>query len=102
MHTIRFNGKDYTVLYPKLLPQLSPEERAGLEDDIGKHGVVVPVVVDEDNGIIDGINRLEIAAKLGLDDVPLDMRKGLTAEEKKDLAVSLNEHRRHLTPEDRR
>ena len=102
MQKIQFDGKVYTVLFEYLFPSLTAEERAGLEDDIQKNGVLVPVVVDEDNGIIDGINRLEIAAKLGLDDVPLDMRKGLTAEEKKDLAVSLNEHRRHLTPEDRR
>jgi hypothetical protein len=102
MCKITLGGKEYTVLFPKLFPSLTAEERAGLEDDIRKNGVLVPVVIDEDDGIIDGINRLEIAAKLGLDEVPLDVREGLTSDQKEDLAVSLNEHRRHLTAADRK
>jgi transposase-like protein len=62
----------------------------------------LPVVVDEENGIIDGINRLEIAAEVGLDRVTVMPAVGLTPEEKRELAIALNRHRRHLTAEDKR
>jgi hypothetical protein len=97
--TYTVGKKTYTALFPDLLPPLTPEARAGLKDDIAKHGVLVPVIVDEHNGIIDGIHRLEIAAELGCQ-VSVEVRRGMSPEEKRDLALSLNVHRRHLTPEE--
>jgi hypothetical protein len=97
--TVTYQGKTYTVLFPDLLRPLTKVERFSLADDIRAKGVLVPVVVDENNGIIDGINRLTIAAEESkVETVPFDVRPGLSAKAKRDLAFSLNVPRRHLTP----
>jgi hypothetical protein len=98
---IKLGRKTFTVLFPDLLRPLTPDERAGLEAGIRDLGFCDPVTVDEDDGVIDGANRLEIAAKLGLTAVPTEVHRGLTAQKKRALAESLNVNRRQLSPEDR-
>jgi ParB-like chromosome segregation protein Spo0J len=95
--------QSFTVLFPDLLRPLTDAERAGLKADIQARGaVIVPVIVDDELGVIDGANRLCIANELKLEEVPIEMRPGLSDQEKHELAVSLNEHRRHLTAGDRK
>src|SRR5262245_51092251 len=99
MKTISFNDMTYTCPHADLLRSLTVEERADLLDDVRRRGIVVPVVVDEDNAVIDGQNRLEIAAelRLGAEKVPTKVMTGLTSEQKRQLALDLNLHRRHLS-----
>ncbi len=98
--TITIGDEQYTVLFPNLVRPLTPQERADLKASIEKYGVKTPVVVDEENGIIDGANRAQIATELGLCDLPTRTAAGLTDDEKRELAISLNADRRQLTPED--
>jgi hypothetical protein len=107
--TITYRGKTYTVLFPDLLRPLTADEREDLRQDVRRNGVLVPVVLDENDGIIDDINRLTIAAEEESPGggsvkvhVPFDVRRGLSAKAKRDLALSLNVHRRHLDAEDLR
>src|SRR5262245_43243027 len=100
MKTITLGTTTYTCPFSDLLRPLTDRERADLRADIELRGVVVPVVVDEQLAVLDGHNRLEIAAELGLAEVPIDIHPGLTDEEKRDLAMSLNLKRRHLTAEE--
>lgn len=58
--------------------------------------MIVPVVVDEAGEIIDGHHRAMIADSLGVE-YPTRVMPGLSAHEKRVLAVSLNVDRRHLT-----
>jgi ParB-like chromosome segregation protein Spo0J len=103
MDPVMVGKQSFTLLFPDLLRPLSADERTRLRDSIQARGkVVVPVVVDEHDGVIDGGNRVILAAELGLAEVPVDVHPGLTQEQKRDLALSLNEDRRHLSPEDRR
>jgi site-specific DNA-methyltransferase (adenine-specific) len=99
---IAVNGSTYGCPFVDLLPSLHPEEREALVADIRRRGVVVPVVVDEDNNVIDGHNRLQIAAELQLADVPVEVKAGLSPDQRRDLALNLNLQRRHLTREQRR
>jgi N6-adenosine-specific RNA methylase IME4/ParB-like chromosome segregation protein Spo0J len=93
----------FHLLFPDLLRPLSATERDSLRADIQARGeILVPVVVDEDLGVIDGGNRLAIAAELGLQAVPFDIRPDLAHEEKRALALALNECRRQLSAEDRK
>src|SRR6266545_430459 len=92
--------RELTVLFPELLRPLTPKEYQGLYASIAKYGVRHKVVLDDWNGIIDGANRLRIAAKLGLS-VDYEARSGLKEKEKEELALSLNLDRRHLTSEER-
>ena len=50
--------------------------------------------------MLDGANRVRIAAELGLIDIPVHVAADLSPEEKVALALDLNEARRHLSQED--
>lgn len=100
--TITFCGSTFTILFPDLMPAHSADELRRLEASMRIHGIIYSIVVDESNGIIDGINRLRLAAKIGLDDAPIEVRRGLTHEQKRALALSINLDRRHLTAEQTR
>jgi hypothetical protein len=96
METLTLGATTYSCPFAGLLPPLSPDERAALAEDIRQRGVLVAVVVDEENNVLDGHHRLEIAAELGLPDIPVKVVAGLTAGQKRALAEDLNLHRRHL------
>lgn len=85
----------------QLMPGLTDEERASLRLDIEKHGIRVPIDVDEHDSILDGHHRAWIAAELGID-CPRRIVSGLSEEEKRAHAVSVNVFRRNLTREQRR
>jgi N6-adenosine-specific RNA methylase IME4/ParB-like chromosome segregation protein Spo0J len=74
---------------------LADDELRRLTASIRAHGVQIPVLVDEDGAVLDGHHRLMIAEELGID-YPLETRRGLSAHEKRLLAVSLNIDRRQL------
>src|ERR1700730_4259722 len=99
---ITIGDRTFTILFSDLLRPLQDSERQALENSIRKQGVIVPVVVDEHDGIIDGGNRAQIAGEGGLANVPVDVRRDLTHEQKLELALALNDARRQLTPADRR
>jgi hypothetical protein len=60
----------------------------------------VPVEVDEDNEILDGHHRAEIAGELGIN-FPVIQRPGMTDQEKLDHVFALNYARRSLSKEER-
>ena len=49
-----------------LLPPLTEEQAALLEQDLLKNGCIAPIVVNEDLAIVDGHNRQAICEKLGI------------------------------------
>lgn len=85
----------------QVMPELSPDEYAELKADIAKNGVAVPVIVDENDDIIDGHHRVKIARELGIP-CPVELRDELDDAQKVDLAFALNLHRRHLNREQKR
>ncbi len=102
MTTVRVGKKVFAVLFPDLLRPLTESERTALKKEIKARGVIVPIVVDEDGGIIDGINRATLAAEVGLVGIPTVVRRDMSLQQKHDLALALNDARRHLTPADRK
>jgi site-specific DNA-methyltransferase (adenine-specific) len=100
--TIEFNGKVFACPFHDLMPPLTADDLAELTDDIRARGGLVPVVVTDQDEVLDGQHRLGIAAKLLLPLVPLDVKPGLTYDQKRELAVNLNLHRRHLSREQKR
>jgi hypothetical protein len=101
MNTINIAGTSYTCPYSGMIPPLTTDEERELRADILANGVLVPVVVDENYGVIDGENRLTIAADVGLVDIPVRVVSGLTADRKFEMALDLNLHRRQLTRQQR-
>jgi len=94
-----------TVVAParwQVMPPLSPQDQRRLRDSIELHGVLEPVILDDDGQVIDGHHRLLIAAELGRE---CPTRPRVEAErvlDPLDLAVELNLNRRHLTIEQKR
>lgn len=99
--TIAVGGRDFRLPYAGEVRPLNEREYADLRGSIDRHGVADPVLVDEDDNVIDGHHRLRIARELGLAAVPVDVRTGLTDEQKRALASELNTHRRHMTQKER-
>lgn len=85
-----------TAVKFQALPPLSPDEYAALEKSILDHGVLVPIIIDENNVVIDGHHRQKITDEHDLP-CPREVKTGKTDVEKRTLALSLNIDRRHLT-----
>lgn len=99
---IIFDDTVFSAQFADLLRPMTGEERAYLTESIREDGIKTPILIDEANGIIDGINRLSVAVELDLHpiEVPFKVMAGLSAEEKRRIALSLNTARRHLTGEE--
>lgn len=82
----------------QVLPDLGDEEYEALKKDIEKHGVQEPIVVDEQDVVIDGHHRVKAWRELGYDtrEIPRKVRRDLNEKEKRQLAYRLNLQRRHL------
>lgn len=89
------------LLQNGILPPLTDAEYAALRDSIRRQGVLLPVLVDENVELIDGRHRLRITDELNLP-CPFWIVTGLTAEEKREIAVVLTASRRQLTRQQRR
>ena len=101
--TVVVEGVIYRLPFADLLPPLGETELEALRADIAeRQAVIVPIVIDEARNVIDGANRLRIAAGLGIRKVPVEIRVGLSDADKQQLAEDLNLHRRHLTREQMR
>lgn len=81
----------------QVMPALSDEARRALAEDIARHGVLVPVEVDDEGNVLDGHHRVAIADELGVG-YPTVVRAGLSEAERLEHAFRLNLVRRHLGP----
>lgn len=78
--------------YADLLPPLKTSEREALAADIAIHGVLHPIVVDEDGNILDGHHRYSIDRN-----APTVTVEGLSDDEKRAYTIRANLARRNLT-----
>lgn len=86
------NGDPY-----RIFPKATPEQRAELASSIEAVGLRNPVVIDEHKQVIDGHERRDICMDLKIDWLAgADVRVGLSAPQKKALAIDLNMWRRPL------
>lgn len=85
----------------QLFPDLPPAVEAALRSSIERHGVLVPVFVDQHGRTIDGHHRARIAGELGVEfeTTTIEVRN---AQHARELAETLNMDRRHLDAEMRR
>lgn len=68
----------------------SPEQVGEIARSIREFGFTVPVLVDEAGGIIAGHGRVMAAKELGLDDVPVMVASGWSAEQKRAYVLADN------------
>jgi len=81
----------------QFFPDLPPEEYESLKADVAVHGIQYAVIQDEKGNTLDGHQRQRIADELRIKNYSVTVMSGLTEEEKRHLALSLNVKRRHLT-----
>lgn len=98
---IRIGEVEFRVLYGDLFPKPKDDEYERLKASIKEVGMLVPVLTDENRGIIDGRNRLQAAAELKLKKFPSRILSGLSEQAKKHLAIRTNAQRRQMTQEER-
>lgn len=99
--TIVVGETEYTILFDDVVPPISDEEYHRLKEDIAENDILVPPIVDEHNGIIDGTNRIRAISELKRKSFQFHVRPGLKDEEKRDLAIKINAMRRQFSKEDR-
>lgn len=85
--------------YSRLFPTLSDADLQQLADDIRVHGLREPIVIDDNDEILDGRNREAACVIAGVEPVYQPF-VGID-EEKLAYVVSANIHRRHLTTSQR-
>lgn len=86
--------------WAKMLKPLWPTEYELLKRSIKARGILAPIIVDEKRQIIDGMHRAKIAQELGIADVPLEVKEGLTEDQKLEQVILLNAARRHMPGDD--
>lgn len=79
-----------------LLPEYSSEQYNDLEDFLRNGGELAPIIINENNLIIDGYNRWRLARKIGLENIECDVYSYDDESEMEMHAIVLNSKRRHL------
>ena len=85
-----------------LLPELTPDQYQALKSDIEANGILVPVIRTETGETIDGHHREQIAAELGITNIPVQTVKCLGEEERRHMAIRLNANRRQMSADQKR
>jgi hypothetical protein len=78
------------------MPVLTTEVREALTASIREHGVICPVVKDQTGFVLDGNNRIAIAAELGIP-CPEAPPHYCTSDQREILRIELNGARRQIT-----
>lgn len=79
----------------QVMPALDAATDAALRDSIREHGILVPIVKDQDGNVLDGHHRERIAAELGVE-CPGEIKHVRDEDHAWELARTLNEDRRQL------
>jgi len=85
-----------------LLPDLAPWGYELLKASIARYGLLVPILKDEFKNTIDGHQRERACRELSITDYTIETVSGLSEEEKRDRAFTMNLVRRRLNQQQMR
>jgi hypothetical protein len=83
----------------RVVPDMTTHEREALRDDIKAHGIRHAIDVAESGGVVDGVERFRIAQEEKIDDYPVNILIGMSDQQLRDYARTVNTSRRHMTNE---
>jgi hypothetical protein len=85
-----------------ICPDIGGEEWTAFKLSVRKCGIIKAIILDEDQNVLDGRQRLRAAAELGLplDAIPFEVERGLSDDDKIHLYEQMNLLRYHRTPEE--
>ena len=81
--------------YSKLVNPLSNTEYEALKNSISNKGLHLPIIVNQDNVILDGHNRLKICQELGIEP-KFEIKEFSDQSQEKEFVIEINLKRRHL------
>ncbi len=99
---VKFVHPNAVHQWPELVPEIPPlseDEYGRLKASMKESGQQYPVLVDENYRILDGNHRDQVAIDLGWDRLLIEERSGLSLNQKRTLALTLNSDRRQLAPD---
>ncbi len=82
---------DRLIPYARNARQHSPEQIAQIAASIKEWGWTMPVLAEEDGGLICGHGRVQAARKLGLDEIPVMVARGWTEAQKRAYVLADNQ-----------
>ena len=80
-----------------ILPPLPPAEYAQLRESIRLHGVLTPLLITDDDVIIDGHERYKVIRELKIKEFPWRAVGHLSRSQRVEYTIRANAERRHLT-----
>ena len=86
------------VRYENKFPDLSKKDFYALKDSIERWGIIEPIVINQNNVIICGKERYRAALLLGIEKVPVVIRKTNGNAEIENISLEENLRRRHFSP----
>src|SRR5574339_250568 len=81
--------------YAELVRPLSDKERAELRESIREKGLHLPIIINQDNTILDGHHRYQICNELGIDP-KYEVKIFEDLLEEKSFVIDINDKRRQL------
>lgn len=99
---LTIDGREFRLPYLDVLPQ--NVSLGSLEESIREEGIEYPIIVDDDDKVIDGMTRLYVARKLdlSLDEIPVERAEVSDEEAGWEKAIELNAVRRQMSTSMRR
>jgi ParB-like chromosome segregation protein Spo0J len=81
--------------YVKLVSHLTISEYNVLKNSINNKGLHLPIIINQDNVILDGHNRLKICQELGIEP-KFEVKEFSDQSQEKEFVIEINLKRRHL------
>jgi len=81
--------------YEKILPKLSAEEYEALKESISEQGLLYPIIINQDNEILDGHNRYKACKETGVE-LKTQVKEFTDKLVEKRFVIETNLKRRHL------
>jgi ParB-like chromosome segregation protein Spo0J len=81
--------------YAKLVSPLTTSEYNVLKSSISNKGLHLPIIINQDNVILDGHNRLKICQDLGIEP-KFEVKEFFDQSQEKEFVIEINLKRRHL------
>jgi hypothetical protein len=86
----------------RVVPDMTTHEREALREDIKAHGIRQPLYVEgKSGGVVDGVERFRIIQEENIEDYPVSVLIGMSDQQLRDYARTVNATRRHLTRDQR-
>ncbi|MBM7634937.1 ParB/RepB/Spo0J family partition protein [Geomicrobium sediminis] len=86
-----------TTAHYQVWSDMPSETFAKLKEDIAQHGIIYPIIVDENYVILDGHHRYKASQEVGLTELLVKLYFDLTEDEKLEIAHKMNTTTRELS-----